>query len=213
MAELDALDDTGDDLTHAVLEFLELALALGIADLLEDHLLGGLRGDAAELDRGQRIDDIVADHGARLQLLRSLQVDLLEIIIDRFDHLDDAPQAQVAGVRVELGADVVLGAVASVGGALDRVLHRLDHDALVDHLLGGDRIGDRDQLGLVGGKRRWPSVCLPLRFRVLLRSEFLLRPRSRAARWRRQCVSEQQLGVGDLIEPDRHRAHACSRRP
>jgi hypothetical protein len=72
VAELDALDDAGDDLALAVLELFVLALALGVADLLEDDLLGGLRGDAAELDRGQRIDDIVADHGARLQLLGTL---------------------------------------------------------------------------------------------------------------------------------------------
>ena len=70
MAELDALDDAGDDLAGAVLEFLMLALALGIADLLEDHLLGGLRGDAAEFDVGQRIDDEVADLGVLLELLR-----------------------------------------------------------------------------------------------------------------------------------------------
>src|SRR3546814_10166736 len=71
MAELDALDDAGDDLAGAVLEFLILPLALGVADLLEDDLLGGLGGDAAELDRRQRIDDEVADLGARLALLRS----------------------------------------------------------------------------------------------------------------------------------------------
>src|SRR5437660_9932058 len=35
VAELDTLDDASDDLVHAVLEFLILALALGIADLLE----------------------------------------------------------------------------------------------------------------------------------------------------------------------------------
>ena len=57
MAELDALDDAGDDLAGALLELLILALALGVADLLEDDLLGGLGGDAAELDRRQRIDD------------------------------------------------------------------------------------------------------------------------------------------------------------
>ena len=150
MAELDALDDAGDDLAGAVLEFLELALALGVADLLEDHLLGGLGGDAAELDRRQRIDDEVADRGALLQLLRALRVDLLEMILGLLDHFEHAPQAQVAGFAVELGADVVLGAVAGAGGALDRVLHRLDDDALVDQLLARDGVGDRDQLGLVG---------------------------------------------------------------
>src|SRR4029453_3857705 len=55
VAELDPLDDAGDDLVGAVLEFLILPLALGIADLLEDDLLGSLGGNAAELDRRQRV--------------------------------------------------------------------------------------------------------------------------------------------------------------
>ena len=61
VAELDALDDAGDDFAGAVLELFELAFALGVADLLEDDLLGGLGGNAAELDRRQRVDDEVAD--------------------------------------------------------------------------------------------------------------------------------------------------------
>jgi hypothetical protein len=48
VAEFDRLDHAGDDLAGAVLEFLELTLALGITDLLEDHLLGRLRVDAAD---------------------------------------------------------------------------------------------------------------------------------------------------------------------
>ncbi len=115
MAELDALHHAGDDLAHPVLEFLELALALGIADLLEDDLLRCLRLDAAKLDRGERIHDIVADHRALLELLRVLDRDLLEIIVDRLDHFDDAPQPQVAADGIELGADVVLDAVAILG--------------------------------------------------------------------------------------------------
>ena len=59
----------------------------------------------------------------------------------------DAPQAQFAGLRVELGADVVFLAVAGAGGALDRVLHRLDDDAAVDQLFARDRVGDGEQLG------------------------------------------------------------------
>ena len=88
--------------------------------------------------------------GALLELLRALLVDLLEMILGLLDHFEHAPQAQVAGLGVELGADVVLGAVAGAGGALDRVLHRLDDDALVDQLLARDGVGDREQLGLVG---------------------------------------------------------------
>ena len=150
VAELDALDDAGDDFVGAVLELFILTLALGIADLLEDHLLGGLGGDAPELDRRQRVDDEVADRRALLELLRALQVDLLEMILGLFDDFEHAPQAQVAGFGVELGANVVLGAVAGAGGALDRVLHRLDDDALVDQLFARDGVGDRDQLRLVG---------------------------------------------------------------
>ncbi len=151
MAELHPLDDPGDDFARAVLEFLILALALSVADLLEDNLLGGLGGDAAELDRRQRIDDKVAHRGIGLQLLRALDVDLLEIVVDLFDHLEHAPQAKIAGVGIELGTNVVLGAVAGAGGALDRVFHRLDDDAFVDQLFARDCIGDGEQLGLVGG--------------------------------------------------------------
>ena len=150
VAELDALDDSGDDLSDAVLELFMLALALGVADLLEDHLLGGLRGDPAEFDRGQRVDDEVAHLSVLLELLSALQVDLLEMILGLFDDFEHAPQAEVAGLGIELGADVVLGAVAGASGALDRVFHRFNDDALVDQLLARDGVGDRDQLRPVG---------------------------------------------------------------
>src|SRR3546814_16209398 len=104
MAEFDALDDAGDDLSDAILEFLELALALGVADLLEDDLLRGLRLDAAELDRRQRIDDIIADDRARLELLRLLDRDLLEIIVHRLDpDQKSVVQGKSGSVRVDLG--------------------------------------------------------------------------------------------------------------
>ena len=72
------------------------------------------------------------------------------MILGLLDDLEHAPQAKVAGLAVELGANVVLGAVAGAGGTLDRVLHRLDDDALVDQLFARDCIGDRQQLRLVG---------------------------------------------------------------
>ena len=61
VAVFDALDRAMHDLADAVLVFVILALALGIAHLLHDHLLGVLRGDAAEIDRRQRLGDVVAD--------------------------------------------------------------------------------------------------------------------------------------------------------
>ena len=71
VAEFDALDHAVDDLADAVLELLVLPLALGFAHLLDDDLLGGLRGDAAEIDRRQRIDDEIADLGLGVELLRA----------------------------------------------------------------------------------------------------------------------------------------------
>src|SRR3546814_13745950 len=99
MAEFDALDDAGDDLSDAILEFLELALALGVADLLEDDLLRGLRLDAAELDRRQRNDDIIADDRARLELLRRLDRDLTEIIRHCLEHRPEARREGKEWVR------------------------------------------------------------------------------------------------------------------
>ena len=48
VAALEAPDDAGDELALAVLELVEDVVALRLAHALDDHLLGGLRGDAAE---------------------------------------------------------------------------------------------------------------------------------------------------------------------
>ena len=61
IAVFDALDHAVDDLADAILVFVVHALALGIAHLLDDHLLGVLRGDAAEIDRRQGLGDVIAD--------------------------------------------------------------------------------------------------------------------------------------------------------
>ena len=61
IAVLDALDQTVDDLADAVFVFFELAVALGIADALDNDLLRGLRGDAAKIDRRQWFDEKIAD--------------------------------------------------------------------------------------------------------------------------------------------------------
>ena len=66
VAVLDPLDDAVDDVADAVLVFLILAVALGLAHLLHDHLLGRLRGDAAVFERRQRLGDVVADLRGRI---------------------------------------------------------------------------------------------------------------------------------------------------
>ena len=48
VALVHALDGADEDLLAARHEVVEQLLALGVADLLQDHLLGGLRADAAD---------------------------------------------------------------------------------------------------------------------------------------------------------------------
>ena len=105
------LDDAGDQLTHAVLVLGEHHVPLGLADPLEDHLLGGLSGDAAEvLGGGVALLDLVAvlhqpllvdlgrlgvDHLPRLRVdgRLGLLLDLVERLlleVERQDQLVDA---------------------------------------------------------------------------------------------------------------------------
>ena len=90
IAELDTLDEAVDDLADAVLEFVELALPLGVADLLDDDLLRGLRGDAAEIDRRQRIGDEIADLGFGVEPLGGGKRDMGRLVLDRLDHFAKA---------------------------------------------------------------------------------------------------------------------------
>src|SRR5690606_9871559 len=67
------------------------------------------------------------------------------------DDGDVAGQAQLAGLVVDLGADVVVRAIARLGALLDRFLDRLDDDLPVDALLARDSVGDGEQFQAVGG--------------------------------------------------------------
>jgi hypothetical protein len=51
---LNPLDRAGDELVAARQEVVENLLALGVADPLQQHLLGGLLADAARVDRLDR---------------------------------------------------------------------------------------------------------------------------------------------------------------
>ena len=72
------------------------------------------------------------------------------IVLDRLDDFEQALQLHLAGLGVDLGADVGLGAVAGARRLLDRVLHRGDARSAVDRLFARDRIGDLQQFEPVG---------------------------------------------------------------
>ena len=60
IAVFHALDNTADDLPDLVFKLFILHFALGIAHLLHDHLLGSLCSDTPEIDRRQRVANLVA---------------------------------------------------------------------------------------------------------------------------------------------------------
>ena len=147
------LTDAVHDLADAVLVFLVLAVALGVAHLLHDHLLGRLRRDAAEIEGRQGVGDHVAHLGRRVVAGAGLgQGDLAGIVLHRavLDHEEVPRQAQLTGLRIDLRMDVGLGAVAGPGGLGDGIRHGVEHDLLVDHLLACDRIGDLQEFKPVG---------------------------------------------------------------
>ena len=95
---------------------------------------------------GSALGDQVADLGVGVAALGVGERDLRGVVLDRLDHLQHAGELGLAGLGVDLAADVVLAAVARLGRLLDRVLHRLDDDLAVDRLLARDRVGDLQQL-------------------------------------------------------------------
>ena len=131
------LHDAGHDVAHAVDVLLEHEVALGLADALQDDLLGRLGGDAPEVvgrhfvaldgglvDRGQVDADLFALFVAHFE---SLDVDVL-----RKDQLKDADIACL-GIDLDFGRLDGIGGLA-VGGVqrvFERAQERLGADALL----------------------------------------------------------------------------------
>ena len=146
VAVLGPLHDAVHDLADAVLELVVLLFALVLAHTLHDHLLGCLCRDAAKIDRRQRIDQVAAQLNVRLKLARDMQRDLGLFILHHLDRLRPARQAHVAGLFVDGGANVLLGAVFGAAGFLDGLLHRLQHFVPLDRLFACDSVGNQQQL-------------------------------------------------------------------
>jgi hypothetical protein len=93
IAVFDALDGAVDDLADAILEFVKLAVALGFAHFLHDHLLGRLGGDTAKVERRQRVGDKIAELGIRVAVAGQRQMGSARSSPRR----DRQPRADAAG--------------------------------------------------------------------------------------------------------------------
>ena len=98
VAVFDALHRAVDDLADPVLVILVLAVALGLAHLLHDDLLGRLGGDAAVIERRQRLGDVVADLRGGIPAARLLDGNLRRVDLDVLDHFEQPLQADLAGL-------------------------------------------------------------------------------------------------------------------
>ena len=144
-----------------------LALALGVAHFLHDHLLGGLGGDAREIDRRQGLGDDVADLCRGIARARVFQADLDLVVVDQLHDMQIARDMGLAGLGIDLDPDVVLAAVVRLGGALHRLFHRGQHDRLVDRFVARDRVGDLQEFEPVRGYCHRPCSVLLVRARAL----------------------------------------------
>ena len=145
VAALDALDRTGEQVVLPLEKVVQDLLALGVADLLQDHLLRGLRADAAELHRLERLLDHVAElqRGVAIRGVgdRDLVRGLLVLLVR---HDGPAPERfVVAGLAVDRypGVDVV--GVLLLGCRGERGFERREDDILGHVLLARERVDEQ----------------------------------------------------------------------
>src|SRR4030095_11755413 len=120
----------------------------GVAHALQDHLLGGLGGDAAELLRGQLHLDLVVQLGVAVQRAGLGQTDLELGIADHLHDLLPGEHLQRAGVAVEVHADVVRHAHGLLRRRKQSGVQRLEEDLDPDPLLVADLLNDVDELSV-----------------------------------------------------------------
>ena len=143
---LDPVHRPGDELALAAGELVEGDVALGLAQPLQDDLLGGLGVDPAEglgvelLGRHQ-----VADLGRRVDRPGLLEGELGQRILDLGDHGPGPERPDLPGLAVDPDLDVLV-ALGPPVGRLDGILDGPDELLARDLLLrvelqqGGDEV-------------------------------------------------------------------------
>ena len=143
VALVQALDRAHEDPLAARHEVVQQLLALGVADLLQDDLLRGLRTDATDRNRVDRLFDVVP---------------LLDVA-DAFDGVAEdflrlgVLQAEgfvLATLTIDGDADVPVGTRELLGGLRQRRFHRAKHHLALNTLLAGNGIYQQQQLAVHG---------------------------------------------------------------
>src|SRR5204863_9324061 len=165
VAVLEALDHAAHDFPDAVAVLGVDVVALGLADLLEDHLLRGLGGDAPEiLGRPRELDLHVDFRFLAIELLRFGERDLVGRIGHFLDDALDGAELDLSGFRVELGAQRLV-LVPLARGRLDGVLHGGNDDFRLDALFLGDGV-DLLQQRILHVSYQLPVPSFQLKFNI-----------------------------------------------
>ncbi len=134
-----ALHDTVYQLSFASLEFVVDDLALGIAQALDDILLGGLRRDPTEQARVKLAQQLVANLGVRIERVsRFAQSNLGRLLLNLPDHCLGFEQLDLADLRIELRLDLALVAELLLGRRDHGVFQGAHENRLVDSLFLAD---------------------------------------------------------------------------
>ena len=105
VARIGLLDDAGDDVALAVRVLLELAVALGLADLLAHHLAEGLGGDAAHLLLARGVVALVDPQTVLVDVVGH-ELELERVGVDLDDDFLGRAGTPLVGERQGIGEDL-----------------------------------------------------------------------------------------------------------
>ena len=146
-----ALDGSDKDLVAAAHEIIEQHFAFCVADLLQDHLLGGHGADATDRHTFHRLLDVVALFDVR-NVVSGIAQQLLGIGVlqtRRIGHHEPAAKGFVgARIWVHRNADVDLTLVEFFGRRGQRLFDSAEHDVAFDVFLARDGIDQHQHFAI-----------------------------------------------------------------
>jgi hypothetical protein len=130
IAALHALDRPGYQMLLARQEFTQHLFALGVTNLLQNHLLGSLRTNATEVDGFERLLQIITDLNLGILLLGFRQRHLLFLVEKVFVGNDfPAPKSfEITGFAINRDAYIGVVVDALLGSRCQRQLQRAEDD-------------------------------------------------------------------------------------
>ena len=151
VAVLFTLNKRVDDCTGFVFEIFVLLVTLSFADLLQDHLLGGLCCNTAQLHWWDDFNKLLADLRVSQIFAGLLNSELGLIIFHQlfFNNRTNAGEGRFAGAAVDGNTNVHLRAIPGLRRTRERFFHRLNNQIGVDVLFTGHGLGSLQKLKLV----------------------------------------------------------------